>query len=661
VLSFEEVPVSASEAEAASEAERFARQAVQQGEYEVAIHFPRGFAEKLAQFRRQSPHEVAQAEASPEKPEVPGPRIYFSTAKERSTITYSRVLDVLQRWREALGRETLAALGLPESTARPFDIEDEDLAELAGRRGAAVWSKILPCLLLLFALTGAFYPAIDLCAGEKERGTLETLLISPAERTEIVWGKLLTVMLFSVAMSVLNLVSMGFTSHLVLSQLREFGPPPALAPLWLLLALLPVSALFSALCLALASLARSSKEGQYYLMPLLLVTMPLVLLPLSPGFDLNLGNSLIPITGVMLLLRTVLEGNYWQALPYVPLVAGVTLFCCLLAVRWAVDQFNSESVLFRESERLDLGLWLKHLLRDREDTPNVAAALFCGVLILLVQFFMNVTLARHMVQASFEVVALVTQLAAIATPALLMTVMLARSPRQTLLLRLPTLAAVPLAVLLAVSLHPVANALQTVVVQLYPLSDTVKQQLEGLLGRSESLGLLLFVVAVVPALCEELAFRGFILSGLRHLGHTRRAIALSAIFFGLAHTIFQQSILAFIMGLVLGYLAVQTGSLLPGVLFHMTHNALGVLSGQLKPELLQRWPALSWMVDDPSGESFLYRWPVIVLGALLGLMILLWFRQLPHARTREEALQQAIEHNDPQLAADLGLKQQEMV
>jgi sodium transport system permease protein len=320
-----------------------------------------------------------------------------------------------------------------------------------------------------------------------------------------------------------------------------------------------------------------------------------------------------------------------------------------LAIRWAVDQFNSESVLFRESERLDLGLWLKHIMRDREDTPNVAAALFCGVLILLVQFFMTTTLARHLAKADFVVVALVTQLAAIATPALLMTVMLVRSPRKTLLLRLPPLAALPLVVLLAISLHPVANALQSLVLYLYPLSDAVQQSLKEL-THTESFGLLLLVVAVVPALCEELAFRGFILSGLRHLGHTRRAIALSSLFFALAHTIFQQSLLAFIMGLVIGYLAVQTGSLLPGVLFHMAHNALGLLSGQLKPELLDRSPALSWLVRDPAGEGPLYHWPVIALGAALGLAILLWFRRLPHARTREEALQEAIEHSDPHLA-----------
>ncbi len=188
--------------------------------------------------------------------------------------------------------------------------------------------------------------------------------------------------------------------------------------------------------------------------------------------------------------------------------------------------------------------------------------------------------------------------------------------------------------------------------KLYPLSDAVKQQLEAVFERSHSFGLLLLVMAVVPAICEELAFRGFILSGLRHLGHTRRAIALSALFFALAHTIFQQSILAFVMGLVIGYLAVQTGSLLPGILFHMTHNALGVLSSQLKPELLERYRGLSLLVRETSGEEGLYHRHVILIGAILAAAILLWFRHLPHARSREEVLQEAIEHGDPRLVTE---------
>ena len=78
-------------------------------------------------------------------------------------------------------------------------------------------------MLFIWALTGAFYPAIDLCAGEKERGTLETLLVSPAERREIVWGKLLTIMSFSIVTALLNLTSMGLTAKFILAQFREIS------------------------------------------------------------------------------------------------------------------------------------------------------------------------------------------------------------------------------------------------------------------------------------------------------------------------------------------------------------------------------------------------------------------------------------------------------
>ena len=108
---------------------------------------------------------------------------------------------------------------------------------------------------MIWALTGAFYPAVDLCAGEKERGTLETLLTSPAARSEIVCGKLLTVMSFSMATAVLNLVSMTATGSFIAIQIQKMGsgrlpldvgPPPLMAMFWLLLALVPISALFSA-------------------------------------------------------------------------------------------------------------------------------------------------------------------------------------------------------------------------------------------------------------------------------------------------------------------------------------------------------------------------------------------------------------------------------
>ena len=495
---------------------------------------------------------------------------------------------------------------------------------------------------------------MDLCAGEKERGTLETLLSSPAQRSEIVLGKLLTIMLFSMVTAVLNLISVGITVWVSLGHFKVLGPPPLLSAVWLLAALVPISALFSALCLALAAFARSTKEGQYYLMPLLLVTMPLVILPMSPGMELNLGNSLIPITGVMLLLRSLLEGHYLPALQYSPVVIGVTLAACMLAIRWAVDQFNSESVLFRESERLDLGLWLRHLLRDRKATPSVAVAVFCFIVILLVKYFLSFSMIQPNDFNDFARMELITQLAVFLTPILLMTVVLTSSPLKTLLLKLPKWRTIPAALMLAVFLHPLANVLQSAFTQLYPVSEEMKNSLDKFSQILNQAGIwqLLIVIAVLPAICEELAFRGFILSGFRHIGRKWRAIVLTACFFGVVHGIIQQSLLACLLGVVLGFLAVQSGSILPCIVFHLTHNSLALLNSRLTPAMFENISGMGSLIVPGKNGGCTYTWSVVIFGTLAGLLMMVWFGLLPYQKTPEEELQQAIARGEMPKAED---------
>jgi len=590
-----------------------ARRAIQAGEYDAALYFPPDFADRLQAFRQTLEQRRERGEQAVQD-EVPFPRI-LTTATEKSQIAGKRLNEVGMAWREQVVVSILKARGVPETVITPFQFEQQDVDGSTTYRGALFWSKILPVLLLIWALTGAFYPAIDLCAGEKERGTLETLLSSPAERSEIVLGKLLTIMLFSMITAVLNLLSVVVTGLLVLRHQPNFGPPPPMAAVWLAIALVPVAALFSALCLALAAFARSSKEGQYYLMPLLMITMPLVVLPMMPGVELNLGNSLIPVTGLVLLLRSALQGASWEALQLLPVVVGVTLIACLLAIRWAIDQFNSESVLFRASDRLAMGYWLRHLWQDRRPTPSVAAAVFCGVVILILNFYMNFALKRPETFGDLARTALVTQLAVILTPVLLMSVVLTSSPRQTLLLRCPPWRAVPAAALLAVALHPAVTVLQSLVVQLYPYSDRSAPALAKIQAAIDGAPLwqVILVIAVTPAICEELAFRGFILSGFRHLGHKWRAIIYSALFFGLTHMILQQSLIVCLVGTVVGYLAVQSGSLLPGMIFHLIHNTLAVSVSRIPAAWFDRRPALrAWI--NRTGQGLEYSWSLIIAG-----------------------------------------------
>jgi sodium transport system permease protein len=421
------------------------------------------------------------------------------------------------------------------------------------------------------------------------------------------------------------------------------GPPPTLAIVWLLVALVPMSALFSALCLALAAFARSTKEGQYYLMPLVLVTMPLVILGMAPGVELSIGNSLIPVTGVVLVLRSLLEGEYLAVLPYLPLVAVVTLGCCWLAIYWATNQFNTESVLFRESERWDFSSWIRHLKRDREATPSFSEALFCGVLILLIRFFIGFAMPVPHDFRDLAVAAAITALVVVATPALLMSIMLTTSPAQTLALRRPSLAALAGGLLLAVAMHPTAIKLQVIVRRVYPNSDELVKSLNGLLGEHDNVWVLLGVFAALPAVCEELAYRGFILSGFRRSGRKWTAIILSSVLFAAAHSILQQSLVACLLGVVIGYVAVQTGSLWPGVAFHVVHNSLVLLAQRFAPALVERFSWLNGFVrpDDAGGQ--LYSWSIVALSLAASGALLYWFHRQPAPPPPDELEQEAFE------------------
>lgn len=635
---------------------------IEEGHFAAVVYFPADFAERLTRIRQDV--AAVQARTPVERDgvwNVPQPEIFVNTARDKSRIARDRVEQVLRSWRETIVHENLRQSRIPVAATEPFDVVNTDVAREQSKR-AAVWSKILPFVVLIWALTGAFYPAIDLCAGEKERGTLETLLCSPAERSEIVWGKLLTIISFSIATSLLNMLSMGMTGLFIMSRIQEvggtetglaMGAPPLSSMGWIFLVLLPVSALFSALSLAIAAFARSSKEGQYYLMPLLLITLPLMLLPMLQSAELDLGTSLIPVTGVMLLLKSLMEGQFLEALRYFVPVMGITAICCWLAIRWAIDQFSDESVLFRESERWGVGLWVHHMVRDRAETPTIAEAIFCGVLLLMIRFFASFMMAMPDSWNGFATSTVVSLIAFIAAPALLMTVMLTRSPRKTLLLRMPRRGALPMAVLLAVVIHPIGMTLGEGVKWLYPFNDDVLTQMEGLgalIGQAPSLWALLAVLAVAPAICEELAFRGFILSGFRHMGHRWGAIVASAVFFGAAHGILQQSLTAAVVGVVIGYIAVQTGSLLPGILFHLVYNSLSLTMAIGVPQWIQEYTVLEWVFFN-SADTLSYHLPSVLIGLLLSLGILSWFRSLPFEASAEEELQDALDHQSVQPAA----------
>ncbi len=582
------------------------------GKYDVVVLFPPEFAD--ANSRNTA--EAAKIQ------------LLYNVASDQSMVARERVANILGAWRGGWIRDRLTASGIDSALLNPFQLSDIDMAPEQTRE-AALWSKLLPFVMLIWAMTGAFYPAIDLVAGEKERGTLETLLCSPALRSEIVWGKLATVTTFSMLTAILNAGSMLVTSSFVFKQIGAaggaIGAPPIAPMLWLLVALVPLSALFSALALAVAALARSSKEGQYYLMPLMMVTLPLVLLPMLPGTTLSIGTSLIPVTGMFLMVRALVEGQFAFALWHLPVVFGVTAGCLWLAVTWARRQFEDESVLFGGNDQWELSSWVRHLWRDRQAAATPEQAYACGAIILVAMFFAKlvVTGIPDTLSGIAQLI-IAPQIGMILAPAVLMAAVLTKSVRTGLRLRMPHWTTLPLAVLLGVTLHPTYVMLAQWVSAMYPISEQAAASMKPFTDQISAAPWLtvVFLMAVVPAICEELAFRGFIFGGLVRGRGRLRAVVVTAVMFGISHGVLQQSITATAMGLLLGWIALRTGSVLPGILIHFTNNALSVSLARIAES---QWEGASIFLTTAEAGEASYQPMWIVVSMAIAITCLLFF------------------------------------
>ena len=503
---------------------------------------------------------------------------------ERSKLTAKRLYSALGKWKNRLQLTRLQRRGLPATFGEPIEVKDPERTrpeeEVAADGLFDMLLKVFPFMLVMWSLTGALYPAVDLCAGEKERGTMETLLISPASREEIVYGKFLTIWFFSAATALLNLASMGFTSAYFSGVLSHEIIRPA-GIFWCVILVLPLSAFFSAVCLAVGAYARSTKEGQYYLMPLFLLTLPLVFLTLAPSVELNGFYSLVPITGVALLMQRLMNATLSEVpwLYFLPVLAPMAMYS-LLALRWAIEQFKREEVLFREAERLEIRLWLRRLLREKESLPSTGQAACCFGLIVALRWLIS---GSH--DGSIVVHTAVAYLAFVMTPPLLMALILTTRPRHSLSLKMPFPRTFWTGGLLALLLLPPLAELTLAVLRQFPTLTELLAQRQPLVEELQSAGngegtywwLYLVVFALMPALFEEIAFRGFILNGLRHRLRPWTAIILSSFLFAIYHMNVFQALPAFALGIVLGLLAVWSGSVLPGMLLHLLYN--GVLIG----------------------------------------------------------------------------------
>jgi len=301
----------------------------------AAVEIPRGF------------------EAAQERGETPIVEIDIYEGELRSTLAAHRLERFFRGMRDTKVRERLMARGLPPNFIRPFEITEKNVASPEKVFGNT-FGAIFPYLIILLCLTGAMYPAIDLTAGEKERGTMETILCSPVSRTHLVLGKFLMVLTASLATAALATSSMALTLFGARTMLSGAGPsqsamlqakvqPASILAIFLMV--LPIAVLLSAGLLAIALVAKSYKEAQSYISPLILVIILPAVTAVLPGVELNPGRALIPILNTSLICKELITGTYhWK---YMALIFASSCAYAAAAIYLAVKMFQRENVLFR--------------------------------------------------------------------------------------------------------------------------------------------------------------------------------------------------------------------------------------------------------------------------------------------------------------------------
>jgi sodium transport system permease protein len=279
-------------------------------------------------------------------------RIYADQSQLEAKVASGRIETALNQLKEARIKNELQRAGLPDRVLTPFTVEKVNTAPPQKMSGMFIGTMI-GYMFVMFMLMGAMYPAIDMTAGEKERRTMEMLLSSPAGRGEIVLGKILVAITASFTASVLTMISFGISFLFGMKEFKSGGQPQPIMEIPLdaktfgliFVSIIPMAVLSATLMVAIATLAKSYKEAQSYISPLLLVAILPAMISLLPGVKLNAGMALIPIVNFSQLIKEIMLGDWTWTGFTLTLISN--LIYAAIAFTAAVMVFKNERILFR--------------------------------------------------------------------------------------------------------------------------------------------------------------------------------------------------------------------------------------------------------------------------------------------------------------------------
>jgi sodium transport system permease protein len=274
--------------------------------------------------------------------------IYYKSSDLMSR-SKKRMKAALENYKNIVVTERLNNFNIDEKLLEPLNVVDVDMSTAKETIGKAV-GGFIPYILVMFIFLGAMYPAIDLGAGEKERGSLETLLSSPATKFEITMGKLLVVSLTGLVSGLVSVLgissSLFFIDNIpeqIQSTIMELISPFMI--LSVIILMIPIAIFFASMLLSISFYARSFKEAQSLMAPLNMVIIVPLFLSLGPGMEIDHATALMPLINVGLLTKEILAGSV-EPIYFIETLLSL-LFFAAVGIRFSVYWFDKENTIFR--------------------------------------------------------------------------------------------------------------------------------------------------------------------------------------------------------------------------------------------------------------------------------------------------------------------------
>ena len=267
----------------------------------------------------------------------------------------SIILKIVDDYEDTVRTNRLEALNIDENYVNPITINEEDLTTEEESAGS-IFGALLAFFFVMYVISGAMYPAIDLGAGEKERGTMETLISTNISSVDIIIGKMLSVTSSAILTATFSML--GFAIPLVViflfyadsineyffALLSAIVNPVALLGVFILI--IPLSVFVGAFLLAISVYAKTAKEAGLLLGNVLIVFLVPCYIPLiNPGLELDFIGALIPCYNLALITNNLIAGTVDWFLYSVALISTI-VYCCV-AIYITYIMFDDENVIFR--------------------------------------------------------------------------------------------------------------------------------------------------------------------------------------------------------------------------------------------------------------------------------------------------------------------------